>query len=137
MADGKAIVRRLTDEVFINGNLGVVDELVAESYVDNDPIPGFDAGREGIKAMAGAVAAAFSDKKMILDDYYQDGDMVTENWTMRGRHTGEFLGVQPQGGEVTVRGMELWRVQDGKIVEHWGVVDMLTAFSQMGGFPEL
>ena len=136
MADGKAVVRRLTDEVFINGNLGVIEELVAENFVDNDPIPGFDAGRDGLRMMASLVKDGFSDKKMILDEFYQDGDMVTENWAMRGRHTGEFMGVQPQGGEVTVRGMELWKVRDGKIVEHWGVVDMLTAFTQMGGFPE-
>ena len=136
MADAKAIVRRLTDEVFINGNLDAIDELVADNFVDNDPIPGFDAGREGIRAMAGLVQAAFSDKKMILDDFYLDGDIVTENWTMRGRHTGEFMGVAPKGGEVTVRGVELWKVRNDKIVEHWGVVDMLTAFTQMGGFPE-
>ena len=136
MADPKDVVRRLTDEVFINGNVDVINELVADNYVDNDPIPGLGNDREALRQLAGMVTA-FSDKKMVLDDFYAEGDIVTENWTMVGRHTGDFLGVKPQGNEVTVRGVEIWRVKGGKIVEHWGVVDMLTAFTQMGGFPEL
>lgn len=134
MADAKALVRRLTEDVFIGGDLGLIDKLVAEDYVDHDPVPGLGADREGLRQMAGMVTA-FSDKKVAKDTYYQDGDVVVEDWVMTGRHTGEFFGVQPQGNEVTVRGIELWRVRDDKIVEHWGVVDMLSAFGQMGGFP--
>ena len=136
MADAKELVRRLTDEVFIGGDTGVIDELVAEDFVDNDPVPGLSPDREGLRQLASMVGA-FSDRKMSKDTYYQDGDIVVEDWLMTGRHTGDFLGVPPQGNEVTMRGIELWRVRDDKIIEHWGVVDMITAFSQMGGFPQL
>ena len=134
MADAD-VVRRITNEAFMSGNVDVIDDLVADDYVDNDPLPGLE-GKAGMKQLATMVVGAFSDRKMLKDDLYETGDVVVEDWAMTGRHTGEFLGVKPQGNEVTVRGIDIWRIRDGKVIEHSGVADMLTAFSQMGGFPE-
>jgi predicted ester cyclase len=60
---------------------------------------------------------------------------VVENWIMTGTHTGEAMGIPPSNQEVRVRGMELWRVANGKIAEHWGVVDISDVLQKAGVMP--
>ena len=61
--------------------------------------------------------------------------MVIENWTFRGTHTGEFMGVPATGKQIQVRGIEIWRCADGRIVERWGVVDTGSVMRQLQGPP--
>jgi steroid delta-isomerase-like uncharacterized protein len=119
------VIRRLTDEVFLGGNIGVFDELVADDFVSHDPPPGVPGDKEGMRALAQMVLAAFSDRKAEFDDFLDTSDgRVVENWAMTGRHTGEAFGMPPSGQDIRVRGVEIWRCAGGKAVEHWGAVDM-------------
>lgn len=134
MAGDADIVRRLTDEAFIGGDASVIDELVADDYVDHDPPPGLGADRDGFKEVAGMVIGAFSGRKMDFDDYLETSDgKVVESWAMTGKHTGEAFGVPPSNQPIRVRGIEIWRCSGGKIVEHWGAVDMSDVFEKAAG----
>jgi predicted SnoaL-like aldol condensation-catalyzing enzyme len=125
------LVRRLTDEVFLAGDLDAVDRSVAADFVSHDPPPGFAGDREGLRGVAGLVTSAFSDRSMDFDDFAETTDgRVVENWAMLATHTGEAFGIPPTNQKVRVRGMEIWRCADGQIVEHWGTVDMSDLFAQ-------
>ena len=125
------IVRRLTDEAFVGGNVEVVDEVIADDFVSHDPAPGMPATREGQRAIAEMVVSAFSDRKVEFDEYVDTTDgRVVESWAMIATHTGNAFGVPGSGQQVRVRGIEIWRCSDGKIVEHWGSVDMSDVFEK-------
>jgi predicted SnoaL-like aldol condensation-catalyzing enzyme len=128
------LVRRLTDEVFLGGDTRAVDDLVATTFVSHDPPPGFPGNRDGLRGVAELVTGAFSDRTMDFDDFLDTTDgRVVENWAMLGTHTGDAFGIPPSGQKVRVRGMEIWRCQDGRIVEHWGTVDMSDLFTKAQG----
>jgi len=119
------VIRRLTNETFLGGDVSLIDELVADDYVDHDPPPGIAGTKEGYRQLADMVIGAFSDRKAVFDDFIDTTDgRVVENWMMTAKHTGEAFGVPPSNQEVQVRGVEIFRCAGGKVVEHWGAVDM-------------
>jgi steroid delta-isomerase-like uncharacterized protein len=125
MADDRAIVKRLTEEVFIDGNLAAIDDLISDDLVEHDPPPGLPASKEGFRLLAQLVVSAFSDRKTEFDEFIETTDgRVVENWVMTATHTGEAFGLPPSGESIRVRGVEIFRCEDGKVVEHWGAVDM-------------
>jgi predicted ester cyclase len=125
------IVRRLTDEAFIGGKTALIDELGADNYVDHDPPPGFSADRDGFRQLAEMVVGAFSDRKVEFDEYVEGADgRIVESWAMTGKHSAEAFGVPPSNQPIRVRGIEIWRCSDGKVVEHWGAVDMSDVFEK-------
>jgi predicted ester cyclase len=86
--------------------------------------------------VAEMVIAAFSCRKMQMDEIVETTDgRVVENWIMAANHAGEAMGIPPSGKDITVRGMELWRVADGKVVEHWGVIDISDVLEKAGLAP--
>jgi steroid delta-isomerase-like uncharacterized protein len=126
-----SIVRRLTEEGFVGGKVEVVDDVVAESCVDHDPLPGQGQGREGQRHTCQMVVNGLSDRSMLQDEFLAVGDSVIENWVFQGTHTGEFLGVPATGKQLQVRGIEIWRLANGEIVERWGVVDAAGVMEQL------
>ena len=119
------LVQRLTDQAFIGGKLEVLDELVAADFVSHDPPPGAPGTKEGLRLAAEMVVGAFTDRKMDFDEYLETADgRVVESWAMLGTHTGEAFGFPPSNQSIKVRGIEIWRCSGGKIVEHWGAIDM-------------
>ena len=106
------IVRRVTKKVFIDGNVGVIDELIADDFVSHDPPPGLPGTKEGFRQLAEMVTAAFSDRKTPLDEFIDTSDgRVVENWIMTGTHTGEAFGLPPSGRRCR---SEVWRSSGAK-----------------------
>ena len=128
-----AAVRRLTQEGFVGGKVDVVDDVVADSCVDHDPLPGQSQGAAGQKQTCQMVVAGLSDRRTLQDDLLAIDDVVVENWLFEGTHTGDFMGVPATGRQLHVRGIEIWRFADGKIVERWGVIDTGSVMQQLGG----
>jgi steroid delta-isomerase-like uncharacterized protein len=125
MAEDSAVVQRLTKEVFIDGNLAVIEDLVSDDFVDHDPPPGLPPTKDGMRLLAQTVVSAFSDRKTEFDEFLDTADgRVVENWAMIATHTGEAFGLPPSGESIRVRGVEIFRCEDGKVAEHWGAVDM-------------
>jgi steroid delta-isomerase-like uncharacterized protein len=126
-----AIVRRLTQDGFVGGKIDVVDNVVAETCIDHDPMPGQGQGREGQRSTCQMVVDGLSKRSTLQDEFLAVGDTVVENWVFQGTHTGDFLGVPATGKQLQVRGIEIWRLADGKIVERWGVVDAAGVMEQL------
>jgi predicted ester cyclase len=136
--ENKAIVRRLTEEVWVKGNLAVADELVSPDFVFHDPY-GETRGIDGFKQMVKATHAAFSDLQATIEDQIAEGDKVATRFTQRCTHTGELVwwGLAPTGKQVTITGTVTNRIEDGKIVERWVDLDLLGMMQQLGVVPAL
>ena len=132
----KEIVRRLGVEPW-EGKLGVIDELVAPDYVGHDPAQPEMHGPEGIKEFITGYLAGFPDGRITIDGQLAEGDMVATRWTGRGTHQGELMGIPPTGKQVTVSGITISRVKNGKVVEEWSNWDTLGMLQQLGVVPEM
>ena len=97
--ENKAVSRRVAQEIFNGGNLDLADELYAPDYVLHDPsLPEDLHGPEGIKQYAAMTLGAFPDARVIVEDQVAEGHKVVSRWTATGTHTGELMGIPPQGG---------------------------------------
>ena len=132
----KDIVRRVAVEPW-EGNLGVIDELVASDYVVHDPAQPESHGPEGVREFVRTYLAAFPDGRITVDDQLAEGDLVATRWTGRGTQNGELMGIPPTGKQVTVSGITISRLKDGKIVEEWSNWDTLGMLRQLGVVPEM
>ena len=134
MADAKEIVRRLTEDTWKDPS--VIDELAAENYVGYDPTePEPVRGPAGLRAQLQTYIDAFEGAHVTVDEQFAEGDLVATRWTGRGTHTGEIQGVAPTGKEVTVTGITISRVENGKVVEERQVWDALGMLVQIGAVP--
>jgi predicted ester cyclase len=131
----KAVYRRMVDEVVNQGNFDVVEELFDPSYVDHGAPPGMPEGLEGVKWIFGAFRAGFPDVKFTIDDMVSQGDVVATLVHGEGTQTGPFMNIPPTGKHARWRSVGFFRVRDGKIVEHWGIPDMLGLLIQLGVIP--
>jgi steroid delta-isomerase-like uncharacterized protein len=128
----KNTVTSFIDALFTKGDLGAVDEHLAEEFVNHDPPIGVTADREGMRAAGAIFRAAFPDWRSEMDILVGEGDLVVEHFTASGTQQGEIFGVPPSGRTVTLPGINIWRVRDGRIMERWGRLDELGLLRQLG-----
>ena len=133
--ENKAIARRGYEAINQN-NLDALDEVVASDMTDHDPAPGQAPGLEGVKQYFSSLHAAFPDVQMDVEEMIAEADKVVARVSVSGTHRGEFMGISPTGNRVTIGGIDILRVADGKIVEHWGKFDDLGMMQQLGVIPE-
>lgn len=131
----KALMRRFYDEVVNGGNLDTIDELASPDFVDHEAFPGLAAGREGVKQFFSMLRTAFPDLRMNVDDLIAEGDKAVARATMIGTHQGEFAGVAATGKTVSVATIDIVRIAEGKLAEHWGVTDTASMMEQLGAHP--
>jgi steroid delta-isomerase-like uncharacterized protein len=116
----KALVRRWLEGVFSRGDLDAADGLFNSNYALHDPSFLRDVhGPEGIKRYVSAYRDAFPDLEVTVEDQLAGEDKVVTRWTVRGTHSGEFLGLAPTHQEITVSGIEFDRVVGSRIDEAW------------------
>ncbi len=132
--ENKALSRRFIEEVWNQGKLAVIDELVAPNYVDHDPT-GPIHGPEGMKQFVSMYLAAYPDTHFTIEDQIAERDTVVTRWTARGTHKGPLMGIPPTGKQVTVTGISIDRVVNGKLVEDWSNYDALGMMQQLGVVP--
>jgi steroid delta-isomerase-like uncharacterized protein len=134
----KAIVRRLFTELWNNGNLLVADELFAPNYAHYDPsTPDFGRGPDGEKKRAALYRTAFPDLHLTIEDVIAEGETVMTRWSCRGTHKGDLNGIAPTGKHITITGLTVARVSNGKIVEGYVNWDALGLMQQLGVVPQL
>jgi predicted SnoaL-like aldol condensation-catalyzing enzyme len=130
----KAVVRRYMDEVLNGRDVDALDHLAAEDYLDHPAFSGQGPGRQGMKYRISYLLAAL-DPHWTPHDLIAEGDLVVTRWTLAGTQRGEFLGIQPTGKEFTLKVIEIYRVKNGMMTEHWNVVDMFGLHQQLGVIP--
>jgi steroid delta-isomerase-like uncharacterized protein len=131
----KVLNRRFVEEVINQGNLDAIEELIDPGAVDHAAPPGFPTGREGAKHFAAMMRSAFPDLRLTIEDMISEGDKVVMRGTWSGTHQGEFMGIPATGRRVTVSQIDISRVADGRMVEHWGQFDALGLMQQLGVIP--
>lgn len=132
----KAISRRIPVEVFEQGRLAVIDEIVTPDFIEHGtPPPGIPAGRDGIKAIATALRKGFPDLKYQIDHQIAEGDVVASFVTVSGTHKGEIFGMAATNKRATWSEAHFVKIVDGKMTEHWGVQDQLGMLRQLGLAP--
>ncbi len=128
----KKTVTALIDAVFTRGDVGAVDEYLAEDFVNHDPPPGAPGGREGMRQAAAMFRAGFPDWHSDTGILVAEGDLVVEEFTASGTHQGEIFGVPSSGRTVSMPGINIWRLRDGHVVERWGRLNELQLLNQLG-----
>jgi steroid delta-isomerase-like uncharacterized protein len=130
--ENKALVARLYEEIS-KGNLDALDTALDDSVVEHEELPpGIPPGKEGVKVFFGVVLSAFPDLTMTPNFMIAEGDLVTAFTTATGTHRGEFMGIPATGKTVTINLADYMRFRNGKVVEHWGVMDMASMMQQLG-----
>jgi steroid delta-isomerase-like uncharacterized protein len=130
-----ALARRIVDEVWSEGRLETIDEVIAENFRGWTPTDGETKGREAFRDQVTMYRSAFPNMTMVVDLITSDGEWVTTKWTATGTHTGELMGIPPTGKDATVTGIEIDRVVGGQIVEGIGIFDALGMLQQLGVVP--
>ena len=133
MEENKAIVRRIYDELWNERRLEFADELIAKDGVNYDT--GLDPrpfGPEQMKGTVRMVTAAFPDNRHEVEEVIAEGDTVVLRCTLTGTHEGEFMGIPPTRRKITVNEIHIYRLKDGKAVEHRVGRDDLGAMRQLG-----
>ena len=128
----KNIVRRLVDEAQTRGNLAVVDEILADDFVDHSPLAGLPPTREGVKILFAGLKAGFPDLAVTIDEQVAEGEKVVTRKTFRGTHGGEFLGVPATGRPVAWEVIDILTFRGERIVEHRVILDQLGLMKQLG-----
>ncbi len=126
------MTRRLLDEVFEHGRLEAVDELVHPAFVNHEAPEGSPQGPEGLKETVTWLRGLWGGMRPDIQDEICEDDKVVTRVIMHGRHLGEFLGKPPSGKEFTTEHIHIWRLKDGKVIEHWSVRDDLGQALQLG-----
>ena len=119
-------------ELVNGGRFDAFPEVVAPDCHDHDPAPGQHMGPEGYKAFFTELRTAFPDMQVEVKKLVADGDSVAFAYTLTGTHQGDFNGHKPTGKAIKVRGMQIGRFVDGKMVERWGSSDELGILKQIG-----
>lgn len=119
----KALLRRYKTAILNDRDLDALGEVAAVDYIDHAAFPGQAAGLEGLKQRATTLWQAL-DPHWTIDDIVAENDVVVLRWHLTGRHVGTFAGLASTGKPCVIRGIDVYRVHEGKMAEHWNVVDI-------------
>ena len=133
--ENKRLVRRFYEEID-KGNIDVIDELVAENYLDHNPppFPGLAEGREGVK-QAFKIFWAATPGHHHIEDQIAEGDKVVTRLSSYGKHEGDLPGAPRTGNDLKMTSITIHRIADGKLVEKWAEKDVIGFLKQIGVMP--
>ena len=134
MSNNRELLERFYEEVMNRGNLSFIDEFCSPDYVEHDD-DALSPDREGLKQHVATIRQGFPDLHVTVEDILMDGDRVAARTRATGTHRGNFAGLQPTNKQVAIDGMDLVRVVDGKLAEHWGMMDERGMMQQLGMMP--
>jgi predicted ester cyclase len=130
--DLKALVRDYIEEMWNQGNLSRADDLLAAHYRRYTVPTAAPLSRDAQKQRIAALRAAFPDMHVTIEDLLVEGDRVACRVSVHGTHQGVFQGIAPTGKQVVVAALDLVRIENGKLVEHWGGPDLFSLLQQLG-----
>jgi predicted ester cyclase len=133
-AAAKAVVRRNTEEVQGKGNFDVFEELFADDFVDHTTQPGTTPDKADVRKLYTYMRTAFPGFHAKIHWQLVDGDRVITYKIYYGTHDGPLLGIAPTHRKIHFESVDVMRVQNGKITDHWGVGNFLPLMQQIGGW---
>lgn len=120
-------------EVLNTGNIDDFDTFVAADYINHNPY--VSPGLEGVKNFFKGWMVAFPDTKVSVENVFVDGETVIGRFTYSAHQQGEFMGIAATANLITMRSIDIWRVKDGKFIEHWDELNLLEVMQQLGAIP--
>jgi len=135
MTDDAATFRRIPLELFNQGNVELIDEIVAEDFVEHAAPPDVPPTRDSLKEFVPMLRAAFPDLHYEILQEAHDGDTHVGYVRVSGTMTGDFMGMPASGKAATWEEMHIGRFANGKLAEHWGVIDRFAMLEQLGFIP--
>ena len=129
------LVRRFVEEAQTRHNLAAVDDYLSPDFEDHSAPPGLPADREGVKMQFTMFFTALPDLHALIHDQVADENKVVTRKTLRGTHQGDLMGIAPTGKTVAIEVIDILAVTDGKITDHWNLVDQLGLLKQLGALP--
>ena len=130
MTDPKQVLAALAASVFTNKDFSKLDQVMREDYIQHNPLVA--QGREGFREFFAAWFKAAPDFRYELKKLVAEGDLVWAYGTYTGTHTGDWLGIPATGKAYAFDAADIFRVQDGRLAEHWDVLDTYSLFKQLG-----
>lgn len=128
----KAVVERLNTEIMNHKNADAVDEILSSDVVFYQSGRPLIQGREAMRRyIATAARSTWGDWQATIDETVAEGDLVVVRWTIRGTHVGEWRGIAPTGKPITLTGMNMYRVVDGKVTASWSEEGWLAVMEQL------
>jgi len=125
--ENKQVLLRFQREVFnaSDWSTETLQRNLTDDFIDHAAMEGDPPGLEGVQMRFSAWAAAFEEALEENEAMVTQGDLVAVMYSLHARHSGQFMGIEPTGRKVAIPGMEIVRIRDGKIAEHWGIYDFL------------
>jgi len=122
-------------EIVSGHDVSRFDEIIAPGYVNHNPFA--EPGPEGVKKVFAGMLVGVPDVKVFVEDVFvsADGSRVVGRYRYEGTHTGNFLGYPATGNAFAMRSIDIWRVENGRFVEHWDELNTLDVFIQVGAVP--
>jgi steroid delta-isomerase-like uncharacterized protein len=127
----KAVVRRYY-EIIDSGDVSLIDEVLAADFISHSPpFPGLPETLDGVRQGWAISLAAFDTYRHVIEDQFAEGDRVATRVTATCTHTGDYRGIKGDGREVSIEGIAIHRIANGRIAEHWGRIDLAGLLHQM------
>ncbi|HSZ16797.1 MAG TPA: ester cyclase [Terracidiphilus sp.] len=134
-AANKEVIRTFIEDVINQNRLDRADDLVQEDFVELDPLPGQQQGREGLKGILASMRTAFPDIHWTIHEMVSEGDKVVSRFHWTGTHRAPFVGIPATGKSVLVHGVVIDRLEQGRMADSRILMDTLSLMQQLGVIP--
>ena len=131
-AANKTLVRRFYKEVYVDWNMALVDEVVSPRFTSHDWPEDGPSGPLAFRDYYAAIRAAVPDARYEVDDLIAEGDRVVVRWRLLGTHEGDFGGIAPTGKAIALKGIAIYRLDSGMLMERWVVSDLHGLLEEIG-----
>ncbi len=133
MSDSNKEIARTLYRRLNEGDFSVIDEVISDDFVEHEAVPGIEPTKAGVRQLFEMFHAAFEGATFEVDSMVCEGDKVVAMCRMTGVHKADFMGIARSGQSINVGTAEQFRFEDGKVVEHWGVMDSGALMQQLSG----
>ena len=126
------MIERIPLEILNSNKFELIDEIYSPNYVEHTAVPGVAPTREGFKQAVTELKKAFPDLRYTIEDSIESGDKIVHRLTARGTMKGDYMGMPATHKLATWTEIHIGRVVNGRLTEHWGLVDQLGMLVQLG-----
>jgi predicted ester cyclase len=126
----KRLLRRFYKEVYVDWNMALADQVLSPQFTSHDWPQGGPTGPQAFRGYYSALRSAVPDARYEVDDLIAEDDKVVVRWRLLGTHKGTFRGIAPTGRPIVLKGIAIYRVDGGKLMERWVVSDLYSVLEE-------